>query len=269
LPISTYSRRQIEVSWGPVAIAEDRATFVAASFSIAFMPIQVTCPGCLTRFQVNDKFAGKKGPCPKCKNQIQIPEPGDAVVIHNPEGDGPKDSSGKLVLKPIARQETRTTRFGIVMTIGAVVLAIAGAAGLRTVDPIPLLIKIFGVLVIAPPLVWAGYSFARDQELDAYRGKELWTRVSILSVVFAASWAIYAFVPAYLFDLEIAANADYWLVGVALAVMMVVGTFAAVATFELETGNGFAVAALYYVSVLLLALIAGIPLAGVPFSTTG
>lgn len=233
------------------------------------MPIQVTCPGCLTRFQVNDKFAGKKGPCPKCKNQIQIPEMGDAVVIHNPEGDGPKDSAGNLVLKPIARRETRTTRLGIAMTIGAVVLAIAVAAGLRTIDPVPLVIKVFGLLLIAPPLIWAGYSFARDQELDAYRGKELWTRIAILSVVFALSWAIYAFVPAYLFDLEQAANADYWLVGVSLAVMMVAGTFAAVATFELETGNGFAVAALYYVAVLLLTLIAGIPLASVPFSTNG
>ena len=35
------------------------------------MAIDVTCPSCHTRFQVSDKFAGKSGPCPKCKNTIR------------------------------------------------------------------------------------------------------------------------------------------------------------------------------------------------------
>lgn len=37
------------------------------------MPIRVQCPQCRAEFQVNEKFAGKKGPCPKCKNTIEIP----------------------------------------------------------------------------------------------------------------------------------------------------------------------------------------------------
>ena len=53
--------------------------------SLAAMPINVTCPGCLKRFSVADKFAGKKGPCPKCKKIITIPKKEDEVVIHAPE----------------------------------------------------------------------------------------------------------------------------------------------------------------------------------------
>lgn len=38
------------------------------------MPILVTCPGCKAQFNVSDKFAGKQGPCPKCKAVISIPK---------------------------------------------------------------------------------------------------------------------------------------------------------------------------------------------------
>ena len=31
------------------------------------MAIKVLCPGCRTLFTVSDKFAGRTGPCPKCK----------------------------------------------------------------------------------------------------------------------------------------------------------------------------------------------------------
>ena len=37
------------------------------------MPISVVCPGCKARFNVSDKFAGKKGPCPKCKTVLTVP----------------------------------------------------------------------------------------------------------------------------------------------------------------------------------------------------
>lgn len=85
------------------------------------MAIDVTCASCKTRFQVSDKFAGKQGPCPKCKKIITVPSKKDEVVIHVPES-GPKDSKGNLVLKPIARKETRLSPVNIGVIVGSIVL---------------------------------------------------------------------------------------------------------------------------------------------------
>lgn len=87
------------------------------------MTISVVCPGCKKRFSVSDKYAGQKGPCPSCKTVIQIPEKAEEVVIHAPEGAGPKDSKGKSVVKPILREETRFDP-KIAGAIAATVLAV-------------------------------------------------------------------------------------------------------------------------------------------------
>ena len=42
------------------------------------MSIKVECPGCGTTLSVADKFAGKRGKCPKCKGAIDIPAAGSA-----------------------------------------------------------------------------------------------------------------------------------------------------------------------------------------------
>lgn len=95
------------------------------------MAIDVTCAACKTRFQVSDKFAGKQGPCPKCKAIITVPSKKDEVVIHAPEGSGPKDSKGQLVLKPIARKETRLTPINIGIIVGSVILVLMVSLALR------------------------------------------------------------------------------------------------------------------------------------------
>src|SRR5437773_10569668 len=76
---------------------------------ISSMAIVVVCPTCHARFQVSEKFAGQKGPCPKCKNPINIPKLEDEVKIHAPEefGAGGKDAKGRPVLKPIERVEAK------------------------------------------------------------------------------------------------------------------------------------------------------------------
>ena len=74
------------------------------------MPISVVCSGCQARFNVSEKFAGKQGPCPKCKKVITIPDaPAEEVTIHAPEAyaHGGKDSKGRPTLKPIARVKTK------------------------------------------------------------------------------------------------------------------------------------------------------------------
>src|SRR5437588_12397103 len=95
------------------------------------MAIDVTCPSCYARFQVSDKFAGKSGPCPKCKKTIKVPEKKDEVVIHAPEVTGPKDSTGVAVLKPISRKEVRLTTTQIIAIVGSIVVVLIVAVVLR------------------------------------------------------------------------------------------------------------------------------------------
>ena len=60
------------------------------------MSILVICPGCGAKFQINEKFAGKQGACPKCKTSIKVPSPDD-VKIHIGEeyGHTARDKKGR------------------------------------------------------------------------------------------------------------------------------------------------------------------------------
>ncbi len=165
------------------------------------MPIQVTCANCLKRFQVSDKFAGKSGACPNCKKELRVPDKSEEVVIHAPDDGAPKDREGQSILKPLERQETDVTRKGLIITIVAIVVTIGCAIGFRfaglTEESFPSWVRVFVIgLIAAPPLVWSGYQFVQETELEPYRGVELRNRVLILSAIFAGLWLIYAFAPA-------------------------------------------------------------------------
>jgi cation transport ATPase len=226
------------------------------------MPIQVTCPKCLKRFQVSDKFAGKTGPCPSCKNQIKVPDKSEEVKIHTPDDGAPKDRTGQSVLKPIKRKETEVTRKGLFITIGAILGVVALAVGMRVSGGTPFWAIILGAVGIAPPLVWAGYKFVQDSELAPYVGQELRNRVLVCAALFASLWLLYWFLPSYLFDLDSPAEMTYLFFGIIISVMLVIGAFISVATFELEFSSGLAHAGLYFIATILLAVISGITLAG-------
>jgi hypothetical protein len=228
------------------------------------MPIQVTCRHCLKRFQVSDKFAGKTGPCPNCKKPIEIPKADEEVVIHAPRDDSPKDSTGQSVLKPIERQETDVTRTGLVVTLGAIVLVFVLALVFRFAFPggTPLWAQLLGLAALAPPLVWAGYTFLYDQEREPYVGPELRNRVLICSAIFAVLWCVYAFVPSYVFELDSAAQMSYPVFGVTLCIMIGLGALASAGAFELEYVSGLIHAGLYFVAIVLLAVTSGVTLAG-------
>tara|TARA_R110002111_G_scaffold142020_2_gene207968 strand:- start:418 stop:1107 length:690 start_codon:yes stop_codon:yes gene_type:complete len=225
------------------------------------MPIQVTCPKCLKRFQVSDKFAGKTGPCPSCKNQIKVPDKSEEVTIHAPDDGAPKDLSGQSVLKPIRRKETDVTKKGMFITIGAVLGVCALAIGMRMTGGTPLWALIVGSIAVAPPLVWAGYKFVQDSELEPYVGQELRNRVLVCGVLFAALWLLYAFIPSYLFDLNSPSEMSFVYFGIIISVMLAIGAFISVATFELEFASGLAHAGLYLIATIALALISGVTLA--------
>ena len=228
------------------------------------MPIQVTCPGCLSRFTVSEKFAGKTGPCPKCKKEITIPDKSQEVVIHAPEESGPKDATGKSILKPIRREDVQLSPLQLGLAIASAVAVLVGAIVVRftmTSPPLPLILV--GLIGLAPPLSFIGYTFLRDGELAGYAGKELWLRILVCTAVFPATWGVYVFLSRY-FENPTLGDTPIIQLSMFVTAMAAIGTFTALAVFELEMGQAFLHYVLYFTVTVVLALILGIEL-GEPF----
>ena len=158
------------------------------------MAIRVTCIKCHTRFDVSDKFAGKEGPCPKCKATIKVPALDEQVVVHAPETMGPKDSSGKAVLEPIARKETNLSGVQLTLIIAVILAFLAGSYALRFVfeeaEKMPIYVLAVGAVALAFPLVYVAYSFLRNQEAAPFFGNDLWSRIGICTSIYSALWLI-------------------------------------------------------------------------------
>ncbi len=156
------------------------------------MPIRVTCPGCHTRFNVSDKFAGRDGPCPKCRATIRIPDKSHEVVIHAPAEATVIGKPDAQASRPIFRREVVISPLLWTVIIGVIVTLFALAVLLRwqIADKLnfPLWILITGALIVAIPAVYAGYGLLRDSELEAFLGRELWVRVIVCAAIYAALW---------------------------------------------------------------------------------
>ena len=240
------------------AFRPQRSCSEITSHQSHLMPIQVTCPGCLKRFTVNDKFAGQSGPCPSCRKVIKIPEKSDEVVIHAPEPTGPKDSKGKSVLKPLRRSEVKLS-MPVMLAAGLSTFMVFGLAlGIRlTGEEPPTALLAIGSLLLAPPLAFVGYWFLRDDELEGYRGRELLTRCGICAAIFAGSWLLYAFIPTFVSGEKSLSDVSNMYMLFVIPVMIVVGTIASVLAMELEVVQGVMHYMLYFVITLILALIMG------------
>jgi len=220
------------------------------------MPISVVCPGCKARFSVSEKFAGKKGPCPKCKAVILVPEaPTEEVKIHVPEqfASGGKDSKGRAVLKPIMRQETKFKPVAAAGIAAVIVVAFTIAFVLRGVsDKVPIIIV--GLLLISPPLAAAGYTFLRDEEFEPYRGRSLLVRSLLCALVYAALWGAFAPLPAYGII-----SGEVWQWVFVAPVFISVGAAAAWACLDLDFGSAAMHYCFYVVVTLLLRAALGLP----------
>ncbi len=225
------------------------------------MAIQVTCPGCLTRFSVADQHAGKEGPCPKCKKKITIPEVGDEVVVHAPAHDGPTDSKGRSVLKTVRKKDAGFNPL-IATGLGATVLLTLLAAfllhGTEAANGWPILAG--GSILLGPLLAWAGYSFLRDQELEPYRGNALWVRSTICGLVFALAWFVYVLIASQIGESGWQeAGLAPWQMGFAAAVAIGIGTLAGFVTLDLEPFMAFFNCSLYFVITVLLRYVMALP----------
>jgi hypothetical protein len=222
------------------------------------MAILVVCPGCKKSFNVDDKFAGKTGPCPKCKTRITIPDKKAEVKIHAPDefSGGGKSVTGKLLLKPIARQQTRIKPVMAAVIGGAVAAAILGALVVRFVAKEPgalrYLLSGVGLLLVSPPLAVLAYTFLRDDELEAYRGMQLYIRAAVCALVYMILWAVFAYV--YIDVFEGSIDLPYWLL--VAPPFLCLGAAAAKFSFDLETTNGFFHYAFYVAVTIILGVIA-------------
>lgn len=220
------------------------------------MAIRVTCPSCHQRFEVSEKFAGREGPCPKCKGPIRIPDKNEEVVVHAPEMSGPKDSQGRLVLKPIAREETRLSSVQLTLIICGLALFLVTTLLLRLLYPdgkgLPQLIPPLGVTLLGPALAYAGYAFLRDQERGFFSGRELWIRTAVCGLIYAASWLL-MYVGWYAFNSRWELGA--WLLGTGL--MFALGATTGLAAFEMDWLSGLLHYGLFFGCSVLLRWLAG------------
>ncbi len=225
------------------------------------MPIQVTCPGCHTRFKVGDQHAGKSGACPKCKGAIQIPEASDEVVIHAPELEaGAVDSKGRSVLKPIKRKEAKFSANALAIVIGLILLSIAvawliGQSDLE--DAQRWWVLVGGAILLGPLISYAGYSFLRDDELGVYQGTDVVVRSLSCGLVYALLWGVYMYVGVQLFDFEAGLNVAQ-ILGMG-APILGVGALAAFVCFDLDPTSGFFHYALYVLVTVGLRFVMQLP----------
>jgi len=221
------------------------------------MAIQVVCPGCHKRFQVSDQFAGRKGPCPSCKAEIDIPSADEQVVVHAPETEGPTNTEGQPVLKPIVRQETKVSALVWTAILGGIVLVFCLALVMRfsitDKTQFPLAILVIGAIGLGPPVAAAGYSFLRDDELEGFAGGEFWLRASICGVIYAALWVLYAWGPG-LIDLE---GLETYQLAVFSMILTCIGAVAPLAIFDFEYLMGIVHYGLYLAICVLLCMLMG------------
>jgi hypothetical protein len=224
------------------------------------MPINVTCPGCLKRFSVADKYGGQKGPCPKCKTIITIPKKEEEVIIHSPEHSeaGAVGAGGRHALKTYKRKDTKFQPLVFTGVIGAVLVAMLVALVLRSAGQIDQWLLACAAIVLGPPLAWAGYTFLRDPELEGYQGTGIVIRSLACGLVYALLWGVFVFLGNRFFGDQFTKGLEIWQMVVLLIPIFAGGILAAYAAFDLDPGSAFFHCAMYFAVTVVLRLLAGL-----------
>jgi hypothetical protein len=161
------------------------------------MALNVVCPGCLKRFQVSDRFAGQKGPCPNCKTTIEIPKA--PVKIHGLEGSeyGAKDRFGNPTLKPLERIvsdfDVQNTLLYAAASICVLITAffigcMTMSTGFRSG------IAFLGLALLSFPLSLFGYQVMRNKDqLFIYTGTDLYRRTGLTALGYVILWLVFEY----------------------------------------------------------------------------
>jgi hypothetical protein len=110
-----------------------------------------------------------------------------------------------------------------------------------------------GAILLSLPLVLAGYSFLRNDEMEPYRRSELWTRAAICALVFATLWGVY-WLFSYFNVLD--QGPMFWMF--AGPVFFAVGGLAGYLALDLEFGSAALLYAFYLVATVGLRMIMGL-----------
>ncbi|MFM7108225.1 MAG: hypothetical protein ACKOZU_06440 [Planctomycetaceae bacterium] len=218
------------------------------------MAILVVCPGCTSRFTVSDQYAGKTGPCPKCKKPITVPRPqADAVTIHEPErptaaapGSRPATVPFRSLDRPVPPLAFALGGAGAVMLLVAAWLV--GALG----GGPPTWLALVTAFLVGIPCAAIGYAALRNREMEAYRGSSLLLRCTACAAVYAALWAVRGFLP----DDAVREMWQWLVIAPAFALP---GALAAVVAFDLDWSTATAHFSFYVLFTSLLRWLAGLP----------
>jgi hypothetical protein len=220
------------------------------------MAINVVCPGCKSRFAVSDQYAGKTGPCPKCKQPITIPTPAaTSVVIHEPEAPVPVKPGSLPPTIPFRRVERPVS--GLTWTL----IACGSLATLVTAwlvgrawapDSPPAWLLAAGGYAVAVPCVALAYAAIRDRELEPYRGGSLALRVLICAAVYGTLWLVKGMLPAD-------ATAEMWQWLYLGPIFVFPGALAALATLDFDWGPATLHFSCYALVTAFLRWLVGLP----------
>lgn len=216
------------------------------------MAIQVICSGCRSTFTVSDKFAGRTGPCPKCKKPITVPSTAvKEVKIHGPEEEPARP--GRVPTTPIVFEEHPVPRAAYVaVSIGAVVILLLAVVA-RLVwgaGEAPGWLLAATACIVSLPSAWLAYEIVRDRNLEPYRGRPLLVRTAACGAAYVTLWWVKGFLPPEL-------TSELWPWVYLGPPFLFAGALAALASFDLDWGPGVAHFSLYFAFLVILRWLAG------------
>ena len=211
------------------------------------MAIHVICPGCLARFEVSDRFAGKRGPCPKCGHIIEIPK--ENIVVHAPDEimvEGKKTVNPDLI-RPIEQKTVPFVQTALLvnLVVAIAVLVIALVFHFIPTGPVTWVVGGLLLFVVAFPLVKYGYMMVRDpNDLEIFLGGELTRKSAIAMVGFAFLWIVFEGILLFL-------NPGTWGVLYLIPVVLL-AAFIPLVLFDMEYGNGLMLFAVFVIAIIIL-----------------